>query len=98
LASSHCFLPPSVLPENLSDLSGVVFLQAGCPPYHVSPNNSVIALKESLIEVQRDMCKQGCSGAGTRGNVPYIFLCGNGIPIDIFVLVGTAFPLPEFVL
>jgi len=26
-----------------------------------------------------------------------IFLCGNGVLIDIFVLVGTAFPLPEFV-
>ena len=29
---------------------------------------------------------------------PYIFLCGNGVPIDIFVPVGTAFPLPEFLL
>jgi len=28
---------------------------------------------------------------------PWIFLCGNAVPIDIFVPVGTAFPLPEFV-
>ena len=28
---------------------------------------------------------------------PQIFLCGNGVPVDIFVPVGTAFPLPAFV-
>ena len=28
---------------------------------------------------------------------PWIFLCGNAVPIDIFLPVGTAFPLPEFV-
>jgi len=35
------------------------------------------------------LCQQGCSEARTP--FPWIFLCGNGVPIDVVAPVGTEF-------